>query len=448
MLSCLDVPTIRLAPSADATAAIQAAIDRAPVRVVLDPGLHVSAGLRLRSDVELHLPEGAELSFRPEYAAYADTQVAVTAEDSDRAMIAARGARRIALTGRGRIRANGVAGFALRDDAAMGVRVPADRRPRLLVLDGCSEVTLSDLAIVDSPMWTLHLVDCAAVRIADLTIDNDRRMPNTDGIVLDACRDVTVERCTIRTADDAVVLKTSARDDGAAPGACARIRVAGCVLESRSCALKIGTESHGPFHDIVFEDCRIEASNRALGIFSRDGGTVEGVRFSRIALDCHETPDGFWGSGEALTITVLDRRPGRPAGAVRDVLVEDVTGVMQGAVALVSERPGGIAGVRLVRVALRQEPGPLGTGQSYDLRPTPADLDPDPEAAGRRNAWRLGTDGRVIGLVDYPGGMPGLFASGVDALGLDDLRVDRPTPLPPGWNPACEIVERRTEAGA
>ncbi|MCU0906273.1 MAG: glycoside hydrolase family 28 protein [Rhodobacteraceae bacterium] len=431
-----DLPTRRLAPSPDATAAIQDAIDRAPVRVVLEPGRHVSAGIRLRSDVELHLEAGAELWFRPDYDAYADTRVLVTAEDSDRAMITARGAERVALTGRGRITGNGVAGFAVGEDAAMGVRIPAALRPRLLVLDGCRDVTVGDLTITDSAMWTLHFIDCEGVRLSGLHIDNDRRMPNTDGIVIDACRDVTIEGCTIRTADDAVVLKTSARDDGGRPGACARVRVAHCLLESRSCALKIGTESHGPFHDIVFEDCRIENSNRALGIFSRDGGTIERVRFSRIRVDCHETPDGFWGSGEALTITMLDRRPERPAGVVRDIVVEDITGVMQGAIALVSERPGGIAGVRLARLTLRQEPGPLGTGQRYDIRPTPADLDPSVEAAGRRNAWRLGADGRVIGLIDYPGGMPGLFASGVAGLDLSGLRFDRPALLPVGWNPA------------
>lgn len=149
------------------------------------------------------------------------------------------------------------------------------------------------------------------------------------------------------------------------------------------------------------------------------------MRFSRIAVECHETPDGFWGSGEALTVTVVDRWPELPAGAVSGLVVEDVSGTMEGAINLVSTVAGGITGVRLDRIALTQHPGQLGTARRYDLRPTPADLAPPPTASGRANAWTKGVDGVVIGLIDYPGGMPGVFASGVEGLAMDGVVVRR-----------------------
>jgi polygalacturonase len=121
-------------------------------------------------------------------------------------------------------------------------------------------------------------------------------MPNTDGIVVDACRGVQITNCTIRTADDGIVLKTSARSDGRRPGSCGDITAQDCTIESHSCALKIGTESYADFHDIRFERIKIEASNRAIGVFSRDGGAVRNVVFRQIDLDCSETPSGFWGS--------------------------------------------------------------------------------------------------------------------------------------------------------
>ncbi len=419
----------------DATARIQAALDAGgPVRVVLGAGRHESGGLRLGADTALHLDPGAELAFRPDYDAYRATQVGIEAEGSDRAMIVAEGARNVALTGAGRITCDGAARFSRGDDGAMGTRLPAALRPRVLVFDGCRDVEISGIAIEDSPMWTLHLVDCDRVRVSGVRIDNDRRMPNTDGIVIDGCRDVAVTGCEIRTADDGIVLKTSARIGGGVAGICADIRVSGCLVESRSCALKIGTESHAGFRRILFEDCRVEASNRGLGIFSRDGGAVEEVRFARIELDCRETPDGFWGSGEALTINTLDRRAGRPAGPVRGVRVEGVTGRMEGAITLVAERPGAIDGVVLDGIRLAQAPGALGTARRYDLRPTRADLAVAPGAAGRANAWALGPDGVVAGLVAYPGGMPALFAEGVTGLELGDFEVTRPDPLPEGWS--------------
>ncbi|MBB4120623.1 glycoside hydrolase family 28 protein [Martelella radicis] len=429
---------IRIAAAqGDATARIQSAIDGAaetPVTVILETGVHSSGGLRLASDVELRFEEGAELHFLPDYEAYAATPVRVIAEESDRAMISAEGACNIAITGKGRIFGGG-AHFSLGEDTEMGTRIPAASRPRLLVLDGCANVTLSGFAAIHSPMWTLHVVNCAGVSIEGVAVDNDLSMPNTDGIVIDGCRDVTVSGCNISTADDGVVLKTSQRPDGSVVGTCERVEVSGCRVRSRSCALKIGTESFGDFRDITFVSCDVVDSNRGLGIFSRDGGVVENVLFRDIRIDCRETPAGFWGSGEAITINLVDRRPEkRPAGRISGVVIENISGTMEGAINLYAEHAGGIENVVLGEISLSQRPGAYGTALAYDLRPTPADLVTAPGQDGRANAWRKGADGRVIGLIDYPGGMPAIFARNVEGLKLEVVAIERPEPLPQGFN--------------
>ncbi|MBF2713382.1 glycoside hydrolase family 28 protein [Agrobacterium vitis] len=422
----------------DRTQAIQAAMDHVSAsgggRVSLAAGSHQVGGLTLRSGVELHLGEGAVLRPVPDYQAYGDNIVSVIAEKSNRGMLVARGADTIALTGPGRIDASGDS-FIAGDDVSVGVFIPAEFRPRVLVLEGCRGVRLDNVHVENSPMWTLHFVNCEDVSLANVAIRNNCRLPNTDGIVLDACRRVLIEDCTISTADDGICLKTSVGPDGKAIGTCEDVLVRRCAVSSQSCALKLGTESFGDFSRVVFEDCRVEQSNRGLGIFSRDGGKVSDVRFSRINLDCRETPDGFWGSGEALTVTVVDRVPERPAGAVRGLVIEDITGRMEGTINLVSMAGAGIHDVALHRVHLAQQPGVLGTALRYDMRPTNADLAPSPEAHGRANAWTRGADGRIVGLIDYPGGMPGVFARGVEGLTIDDLVIDRPQPLPEGWNP-------------
>lgn len=427
----------------DATPRIQAALDRGSAQglaVRLEPGVHLSRGLRLGSGARLHLEAGAILSFLPSYDAYAQNETSVIAEGSSRAMILAEGAAGIAITGEGEIRCDGTRAFSTGKDEAMGTRIPLALRPRVLVFDGCRNSRIEGIRVTCSPMWTLHFVGCTGLRISSLCIDNDLDMPNTDGIVLDGCRDVRVSACSIRTADDGVVLKTSLRANGAPVGPCVDIEVARTRVESRSCALKLGTESHADFRDITFEDCEVLASNRGLGVLSRDGGTFERIVFRRIRLDCSETPDGYWGSGEALTINQRDRRPGSPAGRIRDVLVEDVTGAMEGAINLVAEHAGQIDGVTLRHVRLAQRAGLLGTGRCYDLRPGPVDMLPSADAGGRANAWHRDDLGRVIGLVPYPGGMPGLFARNVTRLHLDGVDMSRPSPLPEGWNPEVVVI--------
>ncbi|PIP00176.1 glycoside hydrolase family 28 protein [Pleomorphomonas carboxyditropha] len=434
------------ATGGDATAVLQAAIDRTSAEgggvVRLLAGEHIAGGLCLRSGVELNLAEGAVLRPIPDYDAFAGTTVSVIAEKSDRGMVVARGARDVALTGPGRIAAGG-GRFIVGEEAAMGTFVPATYRPRVVVFESCRGVRLENLAVDDSPMWTLHLVDCEDVTVRKVRVSNNRRLPNTDGLVLDACRRALIEDVVISTADDGICLKTSAGPDGEAIGRCEDILVRRAEVASLSCALKVGTESFGDFSNIVFEDCRVVDSNRGLGLFSRDGGRISNVRFSRIDVDCRETPDGFWGSGEGLTVTVLDRRPSRRAGAVEDLVVEDITGRMQGAIALVSASEAGIRNVSLARIHLVQTPGDLGTALRYDMRPTGADLAPAPNAAGRANAWTLGADGRVVGLVDYPGGLPAVFVKGVEGLSTEDVVIGRPEPLPVGWNSADIVRQAR-----
>ena len=421
----------------DATATIQQAINAASSagggRVSLSAGRHVSAGLQLKSGVELHLAEDAVLTPVSDYDAYGLTRVSVIAEDSDRGMIIANGAHDIAVTGPGRIEAGGE-NFIIGDDKAMGTYIPAKKRPRVMVLESCRNVRLENLNVSGSPMWTLHMVDCEDLHFRNLRIENDRRLPNTDGIVLDACRRALIEDCLISTADDGICLKTSAGPDGKAVGMCADITVRRCTVSSMSCALKLGTESFGDFTDVVFEDCKVVQSNRGMGLFSRDGGAMRNIRFSRIEAECHETPGGFWGSGEAVTVTVVDRRPERQAGRVDNLIVEDLSGSMEGAINLVSTSAAGIHNVRFERITLAQQPG-----MQYDLRPTNADIAPSADAAGRANAWTQDAEGRIVGMEDYPGGMPAIYLEGVHDFSADDVAIKRAMPLPEGWN-GQEIV--------
>lgn len=430
------------AAGGDRTAAVQAAFDAVSKRgggvVILEAGVHLCGGLRLPPDLELRLADGAVLRAIGDYDAFASNRCATVAEDSDRAFLLARDARNLRITGPGTIDGQGRL-WNLGPDGDMGVLIPAHHRPRTLVIENSRDVTLENLQITDSPMWTLHLVGCRGVRVRGVEVDNNLRQPNTDGIVVDSCHDVEIADCRIRAADDGVVLKTSRRTDGLPPGSCEWIAVRRTVVQSLSCALKIGTESFGDFTGIDFADCEVRDSNRALGIFSRDGGAVRDVRFCRITVDCHETPDGYWGSGEAVTINVVDRRPDeRPAGAIQDVLIEDISGRVEGAVTIVGRGVNPITGVRLNRVRLEQRPGRLGTGRYLDLRPTPADLKPN--ASGRANAWTRGGDGRIVGVADYPGGLPGVYAETIEPPELIDVSVVRPEPLPEGWNTEAIVV--------
>ncbi|QLF68452.1 right-handed parallel beta-helix repeat-containing protein [Peteryoungia desertarenae] len=404
----------------------------------LPPGIHSCAALKLPSGLHLHLAAGAVLRPVDGYAPYETNRIDVIAEKSDRAIILAKNEKNIRISGDGLVDAPGAEAIIGRLDD-MGTHIPAEYRPRVLVFDGCENIRLEGFSIRQSPMWTIHLIGCRNVEIDGVRVTNDTEMPNTDGIVIDACEDVAIRNCHITTADDGIVLKTSMGPDGKTIGHCRNILVENTYIESNSCALKIGTESHGDFENIRFSRCRLMNSNRGMGIFSRDGGWIANILFDTIEVECFQTPDGFWGSGEAITVNCLDRRPGKIAGIVENIRFRNISGTMEGAINFVADSKAGIRNVDLSNITLKQVDGPL-KGRTYDVRPTHFDLAPSPDAAGRANAWVKDADGKVIGLVPYPGGMPALFALNVENLTHDAIRFTRPDPLPEGFHPESDVI--------
>ena len=427
------------AAGVDITVMLQAALDAARAagggRVVVPDGVWQTGAVRLFSDTELHLPRGAVLRAATAGDAYAAGRVAILAEDADIALVVARDAANVAITGPGCIDGQGEAWCE--DSLARGVRWVRARRPRMIVMENCRGVRIADLAVRAAPMWTVHLVGCDDIVVEDCAIDNDLLMPNTDGVNFDGCRDAILRRCKIVAADDCVCLKTSATADPVLARACERVLVTDCDFRSNSCAVKVGTETHRDIRDAVFRDLRIHESNRAFGVFSRDGGVIERICFEDSVVACRWTPDGFWGNGEAVTINALPRNADLAAGEVRDVVVRRVTGTMEATINLVGTAARPLRRISLQDIALDQRPGADSAVPELDLRPTAADVNDhrDP-AVGVANAWTLDDTGRVIGLAPYPGGLPAVWAEHVTELAMDDVEVRRPQPLPAGWNAA------------
>ena len=410
--------------------------------VVLAPGLHEHGAIHLRSDVTLHLEDGAVLRALPDYAAFAGAVSDVVAENSDRAFLLARGQHDLAITGKGVIDGQGLL-WCSEVDPRSGARVPARLRPRMLVVEDCTGFALSGVTLRQSPMWTVHLIASRNLTLRDLQIDNDMAQPNTDGVVIDSCRAVLIENVTIRAADDSICLKTSARRDGHTHGPCEDITIRRVQAESRGAAFKIGSESHDDFRRVRFEDCTAIEATRAINIMLRDGGSAFDITFHNIHATTREVPLGYWGTGEALSLTILRRDPdGRPAGQIEGLRISGLSGVMEGALQIIALDGGRISGLYLSDIALEQRQGPHGSGRYSDLRPTPFGLTLPEGATGLGNAWYTYADGRVGGYVPYPGGQPAIFIRSDEPVALENVAITRPDPLPQGWSHEPIIYEK------
>ncbi|MHC4726595.1 MAG: glycoside hydrolase family 28 protein [Planctomycetota bacterium] len=317
---------------ANDAAAIQKAIDvctKTGGRVLLPAGrTFYSGAIYLKANIDFHVEKGAILlgsSNEEDYGPYAD------------ALINAVDAPNISITGGGQINGNALAFIKeLRPGGDIyepkwgthkgcpGSKGTTKRRYMLITAVKCNHLKIIDITLKDSASWFIHPVGCDDVLIDGISIIGDLRVPNNDGIDPDHCRNVRISNCYIHTGDDAIVFKnTLLCDEWADLGPCENNTVTGCVIVSRSSALKID-EVWDDCRNIVFDSCVIYASNRGICIQSRDQGNIENIMFSNIIVNTQLHSAWWWGKAEPICITHMPRDTETKLGRVSNITFSNI----------------------------------------------------------------------------------------------------------------------------
>ena len=104
---------------------------------------------------------------------------------------------------------------------------------------------------------------------------------------------------------------------------CENITVTGCVIVSRSSALKID-EVWDDCRNIVFDSCVIYASNRGICIQSRDRGNIHDIIFSNIVINTQLHSAWWWGKAEPICITHMPRDAETKLGKVSNITFSNI----------------------------------------------------------------------------------------------------------------------------
>ncbi len=277
--------------------AIEACSEAGGGRVLVPPGRFLTGPVHLRSNIELHLAEGAELIFSDRIEDYLPpvlVRVGGIECYNYSPLIYARDCENVAVTGKGRLNGNSRTwwewkGKETKEHFRMGAEgVPVEERvfgtveaairPSFLCLFNCRNVLLEGFTIGSGPNWTIHPVYCENITIRHVTVDTDG--PNNDGIDPDSCRDLLIEHCTFSTGDDCVVLKSGYNQDGWRVGKpTENVIMRHCSSRHGHGGLVIGSEMSGDVRNVFMHDCDFEGTDRAIRIKSRGdrGGVVEKV---------------------------------------------------------------------------------------------------------------------------------------------------------------------------
>lgn len=352
---------------ADDTEALQRAIDAAAAvgagsRVIVPGGKKYLCGtLELRSEIEFHLADDAEILVSPTPERY-----------RERALLLAHNAVGLKISGTGNLNGRAREFMSGYDEVGEWWK-PKTFRPRMFALDGCHDLEVRDLSFSEAPSWGLHLLGCEQVLVDGLRIRNLLDVPNCDGIDPDHCRDVEIRNCHIVCGDDAIVIKSTR--EGNPFGASARISVHDCTIETQDSGLKIGTETAQTIESVRFERCKILSSCRGLTIQLRDEGDVRDILFSDIEFVSRYHSDPWWGRGEAISFTALPRTAQSKLGRIEKVLVRNVTGRAENSIRVDSIASGHVRDIRFENVDVTFDRWTRYKGGVFDNRPTSAVAD-------------------------------------------------------------------------
>lgn len=372
----------------DDAKAIQKAIDTCNAKgggsvVFVSGKTYLSGPLHLKSSVDLHLQPNSVLLANPDERVY--TESAFRDNRGEGMMwISGKDLRNISISGTGRIDGNGVAfmGGELDDSYELKPVTDFDPRPHVLTLINVTNVKISDVTIANSAYWTVHLVGCHDVAISDISLLNNLKIRNGDGIDIDHSRKVRIYNCYIESGDDCICLKN--RREFEEYGPCRDIVVTNCVMTSRSCAVKIGSENMDSISHVLFDNCIITDSNRGIGIQNRDEGTVTDVVFSNMIVDCHLFSDVWWGKSEPIYVTSYPRAVGNhkdagwrfPKGAVKGecgevsrIRFHNISSTSENGIFLGCDVPGKVKDIIIDDVNLRLVKTTAWPGGVYDRRP-------------------------------------------------------------------------------
>ena len=425
----------------DDAIAIQKAIDACNKngggRVLLPAGnTFLSGPFDLKSFVDLYVEAGSKLIANPDEKVYTKSAFRLNKGEGT-IWIGGENIEQATIDGGGVIDGNGISfmGKELDDSYELKPFNIIDPRPHLLTIVGGKNIRIRNLTIRNSAYWTIHLAGCDDVAISDLTLLNNLKVRNSDGIDIDHSKNVRITNCYIESGDDCICLKN--RREYEEFGRCENITVSNCTMTSRSCAIKIGSENMDTIRQVVFTNCIIKKSNRGVGIQHRDEGVVSDVIFSNMIIESQLFTDVWWGKAEPIYITAYRRAPGNnkdanwrfakgqsvgTVGTVKNVFFTNIKCTSENGVYVSGESVDKISNVFFDNVDVQINKTTQHPGGVYDRRPSEV----EGMVRGRTSGFYFDKANNITVRncsVQWGNNRPDYFAYALEAGDVVDLKV-------------------------
>lgn len=151
----------------------------------------------------------------------------------------------------------------------------------------CSNVVISGVTIVNSPMWEIHPTLSDHVLVEGVTIDSHG--PNNDGCDPESSRMVVIRACTFDTGDDCIAIKSGKNADGRRLHSPSEdILVEDCLMRDGHGGVTIGSEMSGGVRNVFAQSCQMSSPNLDIALRfktnSMRGGYITGFHARDITV--------------------------------------------------------------------------------------------------------------------------------------------------------------------
>lgn len=323
------------------TEAINAAVTKANEdgggKVIIPAGIWLTGPIELKSNIDLHLENGAVLLFdknEEEYPLYLSDFEGLECIRA-KSPIFAENASNIAITGTGTVDGNGqlwrpIKQFKMTQrqwDALLKKSqytvtekdgqiwlptktsfdgwnmskqkspeleslVTAQKywdffRPVMVRLYQCDHILIEDVTLQNSPAWNLHPCFCQHVTIKNANIRNPYYAQNGDGLDLESCQFAEITGTTFDVGDDAICMKSGKGEKAREIKVpTEHVRISNCTVYHGHGGFVVGSEMSRGVRDVEVKNCTFIGTDVGIRFKSAlgRGGVVEDITLDGIQM--------------------------------------------------------------------------------------------------------------------------------------------------------------------
>jgi polygalacturonase len=310
-------------------------------KVVVPRGIFLTGAIHLKSNVNLHLKEGATILFSrdsSDYLPVVRTQYEGIGLWNYSPFIYAYKKKNIAITGHGTLDGNADKNHwwywtkRPKDRARLGEmnkkQVPVKKRrfgaghylrPVFIQPFKCKNVLIKGITIRHSPMWEINPVLSENVIVNGVHITS--LGPNNDGVDPESSKNVWIKNSYFNTGDDCIAIKSGRDQDGR------RIDVPSenIIIENSHMAdghggVVIGSEVSGGVKNVYVQDLTMSSPNleRVLRIktSSRRGGVIQNIYMRNVKVGTYKDA--------AVKVSMFYGPPGNFMPMVKNIIVDNL----------------------------------------------------------------------------------------------------------------------------